>query len=127
MTEEHRKFLRFECVVPVEDIRFQGLTGLSRRASLDDISREGLRLVMDADIAFNPGVELDFVISGLQDKTSVSIHGQVVWSKPHENKFEIGLKILEMDKAAKAELLEIGFERWKEKKKKKPLRSGSKG
>jgi hypothetical protein len=127
MSEEHRKYLRFECLIPVEEFRIQGLNDISLQAALDNVSREGLRLVMDADISFNQGVELDFVINGVQNSKPVSIRGQVVWSKPHGDKFEIGLKILEMDKAAKCELLDIGFERWKEKEEKNPSRTGSKG
>ena len=123
--EDKRKFLRFECSIPVEEIQSQGLNGVVHDVALDNISREGVGLIMDVDTAFAPGAEVKFRISLEAEKAPIFIQGRVMWSRPKGDRFEIGLKILEMDKAAKAELLELGFERWKVGQ--TPPHPGSKG
>jgi hypothetical protein len=125
MIEDKRKYLRFECLVRVEEIQSEGLNGTPRDASLDNISREGLRIVMDVDQPFTPGIGVKFRISLAADKDPIFIRGSVMWSRMKGDKYEIGLRIEEMDSAAKAELLDMGFERWKEEQ--TPSRSGSKG
>jgi hypothetical protein len=124
MTEDKRKYLRFECLIPVEEIESQGLNGKVHEVALDNISREGVRLIMDVDTAFTPETNVKFRISLAADRDPIFIQGTVMWSRPKGDRFEIGVRILDMDKAAKAELLEIGFERWKEEQ--TPTQSGSK-
>jgi len=116
MSAELRKFLRFECLVPVKDVRLEGLADPAGEGALDNISREGLRLVMEVGVAFSPGQAIDFKVSRSGDRKPVSIRARVVWSRPKGNRFQIGLKILDMDSEAKSELLEDGFERWKKGK-----------
>jgi hypothetical protein len=125
MTDEKRKYLRFECLVPVDEIHVQGLNGSPGKVAVDNISREGVRIVMDVDVAFNPGLDLDFTLSRPEKKNPIAIRAKVIWSRPKGNRFEVGMRILNMDKAAKAELLEMGFDQWR--KEKTPSRSGSKG
>jgi len=125
MMDDKRKFLRFECSIPVEEIQSEGLSGMVHDVALDNISREGVRLIMDVDKAFVPGVDVKFRISIAAERDPIFVRGRVMWSRPKEDRFEIGLKIMDMDKAAKAELLEIGFERWKVGQ--TPTPPGSKG
>jgi hypothetical protein len=125
MMDDKRKFLRFECLIPVEEIQSQGLNGQAREVALDNVSREGVRLIMDVDTAFVPGTDVRFRINLAADRSPIFVRGTVMWSRPKEERFEIGVRIVEMDKAAKAELLDIGFERWKEEK--TPPRAGSMG
>lgn len=125
MMDDKRKFLRFECSIPVEEIQSQGLNGEAHDVSLDNISREGVRLIMDVDTPFAPGTEVKFRISLKAEKAPIFVQGRVMWSRPNGDRFEIGLKIEDMDKGAKAELLEIGFDRWKVEQ--TPGHPGSKG
>lgn len=125
MIEDKRKFLRFECSISVEEIQSEGMNGMVHDVTLDNISREGARLIMDVDKAFVPGVDVKFRISLAAEKDPIFVRGRVMWSNPKGDRFEIGLKILDMDNAAKAELLEMGFERWKGGQ--TPTSLGSKG
>jgi PilZ domain len=125
MIDDKRKYLRFECLVPVEEIQSEGMNGTAREVALDNVSREGARLVMDVDTPFTPGSNVKLRISLSPDKNPIFIRGSVMWSRMKGDKYEIGVRILDMDSAAKAELLDIGFERWKDEQ--TPSRSGSKG
>jgi c-di-GMP-binding flagellar brake protein YcgR len=114
MVEEKRKFLRFECLVPVDHIKIEGKNRKAKKAALFDISREGLRLTLDLDFSFNRGNDVDFKVNIPEKKISSTVTGEVIWSKPKGKKLELGLKIKNMDKAAKSELLDLGYSRWRE-------------
>jgi hypothetical protein len=45
-----------------------------------------------------------------------SVSGEVMWVKPMGKNVEVGLKICEMETYSKAELLDMGYEEWREKK-----------
>ncbi len=114
MTEEKRKFLRFEVIVPVEVAEIEGLAGEDAEAILDNVSREGLRLILDMRNPFGTGAEVNFTVHNVEKHQSFAVAGEVVWSRPKGDKVEIGLKIKSIEKSAKADLLEMGYSRWKD-------------
>ncbi|MGD0781639.1 MAG: PilZ domain-containing protein [Candidatus Aminicenantales bacterium] len=114
MSEEKRKFLRFEVIVPVDLVEIEGISGEDAEAILDNVSREGLRLILDMRSPFGTGAEVNFTVHNAEKHQSFAVAGQVVWSKPKGDKFELGLKIKSIEKSAKADLLEMGYSRWKD-------------
>jgi hypothetical protein len=119
MAEEKRKYLRFECFVPVDSLKFEGETPLADKGTLEDISREGGRLVLDLDTALKPGANLDFRLQSVENDQPYSVTGEIVWSQSKEKRLQVGLKIKKMDKRAKSELLDLGYLRWCESHKNK--------
>jgi hypothetical protein len=114
MTEEKRKFLRFEVIVPVDLVEVEGVSGEEAEAILDNVSREGLRLILDVNSPFGVGADVTFKVHSVEKHQTFAVSGQVVWSKPKGDKVEIGLKIRSIEKAAMADLLEMGYSHWKE-------------
>jgi hypothetical protein len=114
MTEEKRKFLRFEVIVPVDLVEGDGVSGADAEAILDNVSREGLRLILDANSPFGAGAEVNFKVHNAEKHQTFTVSGQVVWSKPKGDKIEIGLKIKAIEKSAKADLLDLGYTQWKD-------------
>ena len=114
MTEDKRKFLRFEVLIPVELVEIDGIRGDDAQAVLDDISREGMRVILDMDSPFGTGSELNFKVHNAEKNQTFSVTGEVVWSKPSGEKVEIGLKIKAIKNATKADLLDMGYSRWKD-------------
>ena len=113
MTDEKRKYLRFELVVPVDLVEVEGVSGAEAEAILDNVSREGLRLVTDIKSPFGPGTELSFRFNNPDKGQICDVSGEVVWSKSAGEKMELGLKIKSISNCAKAELLEMGYTHWK--------------
>jgi hypothetical protein len=121
MEDEKRKYLRFECLVPVELIRIEGkeLEAGSEAATLGEISREGLRVVMDVDLNFNPGTEVDLKVNIPERRLTSKVSGEVIWSKSKGKICQLGIRIKAMDKAAKSELLDLGYRHWRDAEDKK--------
>lgn len=114
MGDDKRKFLRFECLLPAEIVKIGGGKSLKEIAKVDEISREGLKLVINFDFNLNPGAKIDFKLSLPEREAATLVSGEIMWSKCKGNKWEIGIRILDMDKTAKAELLEWGYNKWLE-------------
>lgn len=121
MEDEKRKYLRFECLVPVEFVRVEGAEdGMEHsQALLDEISREGIRVVMKMDPNFDPGTEVDLKVDIPERRMTTRVCGEVIWVKPKGKLFELGLRIKEMDKTTKSELLDLGYRQWREAEDKK--------
>jgi hypothetical protein len=118
MTEERRKLLRYECCVPAEIIKLEGEYNLTQRATVRDLTSNGLKLVINFNINsnINQGSSLKLRLYCPEIELSTSLLGEIKWSKCAENKLELGLKIKEMDKNLKRELLNWIFPRWIERK-----------
>jgi hypothetical protein len=114
MSEEKRKYLRFECLVPVELVEVDENGQPGNSAFIDNISREGVRVVLDMGMDFGPGKDLKFKIYSPESRKTCSLKGEIVWIKPAGNKVEIGLRIKDMENCSKSELLDIGYNRWRE-------------
>jgi hypothetical protein len=113
MTEEKRKYLRFECLVPVELVEVDENGQPGNSAIIDNISREGVRVVLDAETDFGIGKDLQFKIHSSESRKTCSLKGEIVWIKPRGDKIEIGLKIKDLENCTKSELLDMGYDRWR--------------
>ena len=118
MSDDKRKYLRFECLVPVEDIKFEGGDAPAKDAALDNVSRDGLRIILDLDFSLSPGHDVDFDVEIPDKKVDSKVSGEVMWTRAKGKKLEVGIKIKNISKATKSELLGIGYDRWREKRKK---------
>jgi hypothetical protein len=116
MAEEKRKFLRFEILIPVEKIRIEGENRPADKGMLESISREGLGLLYEGDFPLKPGNRVDFTVSIPDKNIRSQVSGQMIRSKPRGYYLEIGLKILDMDKAVHSVLLDLGYSRWRARK-----------
>jgi PilZ domain len=118
MPGEKRQFLRFECIVPVEDIRVAGADVPPKTAALLDVSREGLHIIVDLDYGLKPGRNVDFNINIPDKNVDTRVSGEVMWVRPKDGRIEVGIKITNMNAATKSELLEIGYLHWQEERRK---------
>jgi len=102
--EERRKDKRFKCLLPAHVLQAEGKDKLIQRTTVHDFSRGGLKLVVNI-VTLDPGadVELEVYVPEKELKTSVS--AEIAWKKMADDKLEIGLKIKDMKKGAKKEIL----------------------
>ena len=114
MPKEKRKFLRFKCLLPAELVGLQGKEHLEAKASASDFSIEGMKLSIDF-VNLKPGSNLDLKLYSPETQEFNSLKGEVTWKKWVKGKLEVGLKIKEMDKISKSEILNWIFPRWLEK------------
>jgi hypothetical protein len=115
MGEEKRKFLRFECLVSVDLIDVGGGQGdAAGDALIEDISREGLRMVFSLGLDLTPGADIDLKVQTPDDPGACTLSGAVMWSKEKDQKIEVGIKINKMDECVRNRLLDIGYAKWLE-------------
>lgn len=112
MVVERRKFRRFK--VPLE-ARITLPENPSEHASgmIRDFSREGLRLEsrgLQMDI--NAAVEL--MVRLPRKDTLIHITGDVKWSEQTGNNCLAGIRIKEMDREAKGDILDYAYSLWVE-------------
>jgi hypothetical protein len=115
MGKEKRKFLRFECLLPVDLVRVDGKDHISRKIEAHDFSREGIKLSINFNIEIGTNMEVNLHIP--EKKLSVPVTGEITWVKSVDNRLEAGLQIKEMDNELKSEILNWIFPKWLEKKK----------
>jgi hypothetical protein len=125
MAKEKRKYFRFDCPVPVHLIQIEGGKRVVKKATLDEVSREGLKLTFSFDLDLRPGSEVDFKLNLPEKRLTSKVMGEIVWTKPRGKKLEMGLKIKDMNKILKSELMDLVYAKWREAKarevrKKKP-------
>jgi hypothetical protein len=118
MSDENRKYLRFECLVPVENIKFGEGDAPTKDAVLDSVSRDGLHIILDLDFSLSPGHDVDFDIEIPDKKVDSKVSGEVMWTRPKGDRLEVGIRIKNMSKVTKSELLELGYDRWREERRK---------
>jgi c-di-GMP-binding flagellar brake protein YcgR len=114
MAKEKRKYFRFDCPVPVHLIQIEGGKRVVKKATLDEISRDGLKLTFSFDLDLRPGSEVNFKLNLPEKRLTSKLIGEIAWSKPKGKKLEMGLKIKDMDKILKSELMDLVYAKWRE-------------
>jgi len=104
MTEERRKHPRYKCIFPAKVIKSGDKLKLIERISIHDFSREGLKLKINF-VSLKPGSGMELELYIPEKGLSISLSGEIAWSKGVENSMEVGLKIKEMDEEVKNEIL----------------------
>lgn len=102
--EEKRKYPRHECMFPAKVIKSGDKLRLIKRISIHNFSREGLKLKINF-VSLKPGSGMELELYIPEKRLSISLSGEIAWSKGVENTMEVGLKIKEMDEEAKNEIL----------------------
>lgn len=87
---------------------------LIERATVQDFSSEGLKLIINLNLKQGTPMEINFSLP--EKKTTTSLSGEVSWTKSAGNQMELGLKIKRMNKEIKSEILDYLFPKWLEKK-----------
>jgi len=117
MDDDKRKFLRFECLIPIDLVEVDDPNADPKEALIDNVSREGIRLVFDLGHAFQEGDKVSFQIHKLDENRTCRMTGEVIWAKSLGEKIEVGLKIKDMEKCTKSELLDMGYNAWRKHQK----------
>jgi len=102
--EDKRKFLRFDCVLPAEVVELKGKKNIIGRATVKDFSNIGLKLTVNFNL--EPRSPMDLKLYLPEKKLTTSVSGEISWSRFKDKKLEIGLKIKDMDKKLKKEILD---------------------
>lgn len=118
MSDEKRKFLRFDCSIPSEVLKLDGNRNLVEGAKVINFSSEGLRLRVNF-VTPKLGSSSDLKLYLPERQLIAFLSGEIVWYKFINNKLEVGLKIKDMKKEARGEVLNWVFPKWLEKEKRK--------
>lgn len=120
MTEERRKDKRFKCLLPAQVLQAEGKDKLIQRTTVHDFSRGGLKLVVNI-ITLEPGSDVELEVYVPEKGMKTSVNAEIAWKKMADDKLEIGLKIKDMKKGEKKEILKwitpVGLEIKKKPKK----------
>ena len=126
MSEDKRKYLRFECTLPAEIINLEPGQDLFKGAKIDDFSREGIRIVLDFDVHHDSELDLNFRLPDSEE--CVPVKAKVIWSRSKDSHIELGLRIEEMDTEAKSDLFDYLYSQWRKSRAEElvPPQSGGK-
>ena len=117
MGEDKRKCPRFECSIHSEVIKVEENSNLIERTAILDFSRDGLRLGVDF-INPIPGSNVDIEILLPAKQLIATLSGEAIWTRYEKNRMEIGLKLRDMDRQAKENILKWVYFKNMEKAKK---------
>jgi hypothetical protein len=122
--EERRKDKRYKCLLPAHVLQAEGKDKLIQRTTVHDFSRGGLKLVVNI-VTLDPGSDVGLEVYVPEKGLKTQVNAEIAWKKMADDKLEIGLKIKDMKKGEKKEILKwiapVGVETKKPKitKKKK--------
>jgi hypothetical protein len=115
MADEKRKHPRFKCLLPAELVKSEGNPSLVERVSVQDISNDGLKLVVKFTQP-ERGSNLDLKLYIPEKSILTFLTAEIAWSKFSNSKLEAGLRIKEIDRKIKRDILNWVFPGWAEKK-----------
>ncbi len=89
---------------PAKIIKAEDKLKLIERISIQDFSREGLKLKINF-VSLKPGSALELELYIPEKGLSTSLSAEIAWSKGVENSMELGMKIKKMNEEVKNEIL----------------------
>jgi len=104
MTEERRKDKRYKCLLPAHVLQAEGKDKLIQRTTVHDFSRGGCKLIVNI-ITLDPGSDIELELYVPEKGLKTPLRAEVAWKKMAGDRLEIGLKIKDMKKGAKKEIL----------------------
>ncbi len=118
MVVERRKFRRFK--VPLDaQITLPGNPSERASGAIKDFSREGLCLEsQNLDMSVNAAIEL--MVRHPRKDTLVQILGDIKWSERSGTSCLAGIKIKEMDREAKGDILDYAYTLWLDRNRNHP-------
>jgi hypothetical protein len=118
--EERRKDKRYKCLLPAHVIEAEGKERFVQRTTVHDFSHGGLKLVVNI-VTLDPGSDVGLEVYVPEKGLKTLVNAEIAWKKMAEDKLEIGLKIKDMKKGEKKEILDwiapVGAETKKKPKK----------
>jgi hypothetical protein len=114
MADERRKYPRFKCLLPAELVKSEGNPSLVERVSVQDISNDGLKLVVKFTQP-DRGSNMDLKLYIPEKSLITFLTAEIVWSKFSNSKLEAGLRIKEIDRKIKKDILNWVFPEWAKK------------
>jgi hypothetical protein len=111
LIKEKRKYARAKYLLPAEIIDSEGKSIFTGRAKVKDFSDEGLKLSLNFS-KLKPGSTLDLKIYLPEKKIITFVSAEVTWNKYTTDSLELGLKIKDIDKDVKEEILSWIFPSW---------------
>jgi len=112
MMDEHRKFIRFNCLLSGK-ARLQDRS--IENAKVINFSRRGLLMTLpDSNGSLRGGVEVRLDIPGRI--LPVYISGKIMWNQNVKNHCEIGVEIEQADRNNKSEIMDYVYSVWRRRK-----------
>ena len=104
MNDDRRKDKRFKCLLPAQVLQAEGKDKLIQRTTVHDFSRGGLKLIVNI-VTLDPGSDVELELYVPEKGLKTPLRAEIAWKKMADDKLEIGLKIKDMDKTVKKEIL----------------------
>ena len=117
MADERRKSPRFKCLLPAELVKSESSPSLVERVTVQDISNEGIKLVIKF-AQLQKGSDMDLKLYVPEKSLLTFLTAEIAWSKYSDSKLEAGLRIKEIDRKIKEEILNWLFPKWLKEEKK---------
>jgi c-di-GMP-binding flagellar brake protein YcgR len=110
MIKERRRYMRFKVPLHLK-FKLAGEKGNYITGTTINFSRAGLCFeVNGANLKMHEPLELRIQLP--RDNSFISVLGEVVWQNTHETKTTVGVKLRAMNRDAKWEILEYGYNTW---------------
>ena len=91
-------------MLPAEVVGIKGKENIISRATIKDFSNMGLKLTVNFNLDSRTPIDLKLYLP--EKKLTTSVSGEITWSRFKDKKLEMGLKIREIDKKLKKEILD---------------------
>ena len=106
---ERRRYVRFNANLSAI---YKGVESSFAKAqsTITDLSREGVRLLLNKNMAQGTSVDLEMTIPG--DNIPVVASGEICWSQKKGNDLNAGVKFTKIAPRDKAKLLEYLYKNW---------------
>ena len=117
MDDDRRKSPRFKCLLPAELVKSESSPNLVERVTVQDISNEGLKLVVKF-AQLEKGSDMDLKLYVPEKSLLTFLTAEIAWSKYSNSKLEAGMRIKEIDRKIKEEILNWLFPKWLKEEKK---------
>jgi len=102
-------------LLPAELVKSEGNPNLVERVSVQDISNDGLKLVVKFTQP-DRGSNMDLKLYIPEKSILTFLTAEIAWSKFSDSKLEAGLRIKEIDRKIKKDILNWVFPEWVQKK-----------
>ncbi len=104
MKEDRRKHKRYKCLLPAQVLQAEGKDKLVQRTTVHDFSRGGCKLIVNI-VTLDRGSDLELELYVPEKGLKTPLRAEIAWKKMSGDKLEVGLKIKDMKKGAKKEIL----------------------
>ena len=112
MFDDRRKYLRFDIPLKVE-YEVEGGSKNYTTGVTANFSREGINLVTQ-QFDYDPSNTVELKLQHPTKESYIVLSGDVVWKRQVDDKWYAGLRLRQMDKGDKSDILGYAYDRWLE-------------